>query len=392
MEKKRAGRSYLFEILVSGILLAVMVFVRFSYIHGYMTELQGDTSLLELSMIRNGDPLPYFSNTLGGIYAGGLRIVFWLAGNKEQAIFYVQAAVQALTLLFFYLSYRKACGFVFAVLSLLAVMFADSGLMLIGEVTPGNLLLLFTGIYLLFFAFALRQGERKTGSRFSFEFGFFCTGVLCGLLAALDSLGLALAVVSCLLIICLKKIPVGFVMGTAAGAAAAFFAKSCYYGLAFLYPCEEYYSQFLISEDWNPVHRFGVSSSAAGIFILLFALGAAGRILLKLNREENQLFINLCDILNVQKAAALQETAGTQEETGQQKETAPWENTGSQENTVSQENANSQTGSQVHYIENPLPVPKKHVRREMTYAFEPSEAQMRFDIEDLPEGMDYDVN
>lgn len=44
-------------------------------------------------------------------------------------------------------------------------------------------------------------------------------------------------------------------------------------------------------------------------------------------------------------------------------------------------------------IENPLPLPKKHVRKEMTYAFEPSEQEMSYDIEDLTkEKADFDIS
>ena len=33
------------------------------------------------------------------------------------------------------------------------------------------------------------------------------------------------------------------------------------------------------------------------------------------------------------------------------------------------------------YIENPLPVPKKHISRELGYGFEPQGKEMRFDLE-----------
>lgn len=42
-------------------------------------------------------------------------------------------------------------------------------------------------------------------------------------------------------------------------------------------------------------------------------------------------------------------------------------------------------------IPNPLPGPKKHVPREMDYAFEPDEQEMCFDIENLDEKDDFDL-
>lgn len=45
----------------------------------------------------------------------------------------------------------------------------------------------------------------------------------------------------------------------------------------------------------------------------------------------------------------------------------------------------------VTFIPNPLPVPKKHVKREMDYAFAPGEEHMKFDLEELPENDDFDL-
>lgn len=44
----------------------------------------------------------------------------------------------------------------------------------------------------------------------------------------------------------------------------------------------------------------------------------------------------------------------------------------------------------IEYIENPLPVPKKHVRKTMDYAFIPDEAHMKFDIQ-VSEQDDFDI-
>lgn len=45
---------------------------------------------------------------------------------------------------------------------------------------------------------------------------------------------------------------------------------------------------------------------------------------------------------------------------------------------------------QIEYIENPLPVPKKHVRKTMDYAFIPDESQMKYDIY-VSDNDDYDL-
>ena len=44
----------------------------------------------------------------------------------------------------------------------------------------------------------------------------------------------------------------------------------------------------------------------------------------------------------------------------------------------------------IQYIENPLPLPKKHVKKTMDYKFEPEEHLMKYDIE-VSETDDFDV-
>lgn len=47
---------------------------------------------------------------------------------------------------------------------------------------------------------------------------------------------------------------------------------------------------------------------------------------------------------------------------------------------------------QIKFIENPLPLPKKHVKKEMNYAFEPTPEQMHYDLNNYQMDDDYDLN
>ena len=50
----------------------------------------------------------------------------------------------------------------------------------------------------------------------------------------------------------------------------------------------------------------------------------------------------------------------------------------------------NQENKKVEYIENPLPVPKKHIRKTMDYAFIPNESQMKYDIQ-VSDNDDFDL-
>ena len=45
----------------------------------------------------------------------------------------------------------------------------------------------------------------------------------------------------------------------------------------------------------------------------------------------------------------------------------------------------------IKFIENPLPLPKKHVKKEMTYAFEPTKDLMHYDLNNYDVEDDYDL-
>lgn len=380
-------KSYLIEILVGGLLLVMMIAVRFSYIFSHITAVGGDTGFLEMSMIRQGVEVPYLPDLLSQLYAYGLRLVFWLAGNKEMAVVYVQAVLQIMALFILFLAYRKLCGIVFSTVILLAVMFQGHGMRLMGELNPGNLLLLLTCGYFLLFAVALRRTEEKKDNRFFFVCGFFFTGVYCGILAALDSFGLVIFLLSIILIGFVRKLPVGFAAGTAVGAGGAFLAKSAYFGLTLETPYFEYYQNYFTCENWNMFLRYGTGSEAVSLFAVLFVCAYAGflwqqsKMRRAAEQEEKPLLPNLCisdiDSFPVPKMRTVEPVVT--EENGVQD--AAGENGG----------IKKEMKKEIKYIENPLPVPKRHVKKEMTYAFEPDDAHMCFDINEIPADSDFDV-
>lgn len=56
-----------------------------------------------------------------------------------------------------------------------------------------------------------------------------------------------------------------------------------------------------------------------------------------------------------------------------------------------QESQITEFSKPINFIENPLPVPKKHVKKEMNYAFEPTPDQMHYDLNNYNVDDDYDL-
>ena len=376
-KKTAVGQNHLLlEILVAGFLFCIMAVLRFSYIHDYITAAYGDTRFLEMALIRKDAALPYLSELLSNLYAQGLQLVFWLAGNKELAAVYAQAVLQILTLVLLYFAYRKLCGILFAAVVFLAAMLQSRGLWLLGELTPGNLLLLFISLYLFVFACELRMEEAAAGR--GLFFGLIPSGLLCGFLIAADSSGFAVLLISVLCIALFCRWPFGFLGGAGIGTVLTFLIKSMYYGFSMADPYEEYYQNYYLTGMLNPFTRFGLSSIVLAIVLGFFAAGCLLHRIISLVQEKAKA-----------KAAKKQPSTRIPDISVVEVENLPVPKvcTVSCEETEEKE----QDKPAIKFIENPLPVPKRHVKKEMTYAFEPDEAHMCFDLEDLPEHADYDI-
>ena len=61
------------------------------------------------------------------------------------------------------------------------------------------------------------------------------------------------------------------------------------------------------------------------------------------------------------------------------------------EESQAQETNDIPVAKPIKYIENPLPLPKKHVKKEMNYAFEPTPDQMHYDLNNYRLDDDYDL-
>ena len=57
--------------------------------------------------------------------------------------------------------------------------------------------------------------------------------------------------------------------------------------------------------------------------------------------------------------------------------------------TIIQEDKASK--KEIQYIENPLPLPKKHEKKQMDYGFNPNDEQMHFDFDVTDDKSDFDI-
>ena len=108
--------------------------------------------------------------------------------------------------------------------------------------------------------------------------------------------------------------------------------------------------------------------------------------------------VSLEECRSLQKAAVVVETAGAMEETAVPKRVAVSETVVVPEGTTVSEKAGvmektdapeKKQPKKVQYIENPLPLPKKHIKREMDYSLKEMQDEDDFDL-DIGDEDDFD--
>ena len=86
-----------------------------------------------------------------------------------------------------------------------------------------------------------------------------------------------------------------------------------------------------------------------------------------------------------------QEITGESEQTDRQEITGESEQTDRQETSKrTDETETIEEPEKPRFFENPLPLPKKHVKKEMDYQYQVDEKDMKYDIE-VPENDDFDI-
>ncbi len=358
------------DVLIGGILWIVVCYLHLPYLLSTVVVEYTDRRFLEVSFWKQGVTYPYFASTLTALYTGMLKLLFWFGGNREELVAVLQAVLLILTVWMIFSAIRKLWGIWVAAAATLGMIVFMQEISLLTVVTPGNLLLFLTSFYCLSMGSALRHGISSRRG-IPVVFGFVGTGIVSGVIGALDSFGLLIFLSGVLLIVLTKKVPVGFLLGNVIGCLVIGIGKIELFGLELLAPVWEYENTYFMEADWNPVMRWGMSSLVAGCVLAIFTLLGIGftiRYMVlakKASAKTKKLEIPDIAVKDIESMPVPKTRVIVEEEVSQTKE--------------------------INYIENPLPVPKRHVKKEMTYAFEPDEVHMCFDLQELPEDADYDV-
>lgn len=364
----------------------------------------------ELAVVRAGEESAALAHGLSDLYVRCLRVVFSFLGNSMMAAVLFQISLQLLAMLFAYLAVKKAAGRFSGCTVLLLFGFSDVYISKIYVIDPECLflLILLVGLFLvLCFVKAYLSG---TGG-FAMLPGAALLGVVLGLFCYLEWGTLILLLFLTGLFTGRRREDDGWKRRTAylllilAGAAAGFFAAigvdASLSGVSFYQGLMSWAAPYL------SVRVCAGTFSAAGtsylfLVLLLWPASFLGLAFIRAGREQDySLWLLPCILVSpaffasfsivglgsaalffwcVMAALGLKNTVfGGQVEALMEK--IEEINASVEPVAVSEEKP--------RFLENPLPLPKKHVKREMDYDYEVAEKDMCYQIE-IADGDDFD--
>lgn len=395
----------------------------------------------EMAVVRAGAESPSLAHGISDLFVRCLRVVFSFLGNSMMAAMLFQIFLQLLAILFACLAVRKAAGRFVSCTVLLLLAFSDAFIKKIYEIDPECMLLAFllAGLYLVLnFVKASLSGVGGLGSLPGAVFLGAILGVLCYLECGFLLLFLFLAglFTGKMHSDGVRKRLAGSLLLILAGSAAGFFAvigiDALLGGVSFYQGLMSWIAPYL--SLGMGARTFSVIGTEYLFFALLFFLASFLVFeFIRGNREQDfTLWLLPCILVSpvflmdfsivgfggtalffwsVMAALGLKNAVfGGQAETLREKIEEINAAAGpipAAEAMVAASNPAAEpvavtagpvvpgavaesSEKKPRFLENPLPLPKKHVKREMDYDYEVAEADMHYQVE-IADGDDFDL-
>ena len=423
-EKKHGWTKYLPE-FVAGVLLIAL---RFAAAMAYGMSPVGDTTLYEMAEIAGMESVPLLPHNASYVYACLLSVLLRFLGNKWTAVAVMQILLQLVASFLFFAVVRKLYGRCASVAFLLLASVMPDFLFRYNRITPDLLLGVLAGM-ILWTAAEIWNG---IGEGKGWKCGFFSilTGLLLGIFVWLDLSGLLLGLAVLLGITQLqntcgvrrKGIFAGCVtVGLFGALSGAFLVESQMTGIRF-FDVLFYYIRPYIADLRLVVPQTEELFSLIATVMLCLLAGMAVVGFLKQDYEKTLIaavmlsgitvlrYFNMTQVsyMNLENlfwmlavcagisclADAYAENPGVETALSENldAETAHTENTGEmKKEKETTEVTEQKQASEGNYIPNPLPLPKKHVKREIRFDYEPLPEQMDFDYELKKGEEDFDI-
>lgn len=402
------------------------------------------SSYFDMAIIRSGERLTPLTHGAGYLYVLCISAVCSFLGNKIVSAMFLQAVIQIVSIVLSYLVVRKAAGRLPACTVLIYLSFSRAYISEISRISPDCFVFL---LYLIGLLLVIKYIKDYCNNQFSKSVaicGAVLVGVVTGILVYLDAKFIVLLVFMIGLFTG-KKENAGEeqINNTTAGISAAAFVVSivsCAAGLCAMFGIAALYQRTEFLEDVTAWFELYMRQSHIGLFdnmkqvmlelpaVTLITVAAAFLIFefFRENKEQNfMLWILACILiaptpmaeigilpypmialfqwsvlagLGLQncifggQAKVLQakiEEINASAEPIEERPVYTAEKPITEEQTI-QNTEETMVQEKPRFIENPLPLPKKHVKKEMDYQYPVDDKDMKYDIE-IDENDDFDI-
>ena len=376
---KKTGKI-LFEtgilIMIATLLSTVGIWQGIS--QGWKVSLGGDLFFRAFIQSQGKYVITYLNQE--SLYIAFLSVLFSFLGNKEELVLIINLILQLAGILFFFLGSKKLFRFVFplAIAMISGILsgcfyplYMDSSMHMIWFLS-GLLFWICAKIYCDLSGMYLK---------------YILIGIILGISCYVDMAGCFLAVVFILLTLATKKLTLKdkslqllcFFLCLVNGYFVMFYLWNNFLFDSVLFHqwLTDKTKHFMVEEGLNQYISLGIVLAISVIFYII-------------KRREKATENSVAEeLVGMNVVTAVEESTETLLETKVDVVTDVKEEV--QKPCIEMNKETPEIPKPIKFIENPLPLPKKHVKKEMNYAFEPTSDQMHYDLNNYRFDDDYDL-
>lgn len=367
MKKMKSESNMLvYEIISICLIYIAGLAVRVKFINTISGMLTGNLSIFENATIKASfsNELNSYSHGITQVYAYILNGTCAFLGNKPMAVICLQFLLQMLGMIFIFFAVRNLSGRVSALLTMVSITFLPIVFQQINVVSYETVLFFMISIVFVLYSLFFHKRKFINFKNPSWLLWILVLGFFSGVMIALDVWGILLFCLGVFFIIGKGKsssksliqnrsiVFLTYLFGNIGGIASIIYVLASDKGISFkecgINTIHLYFSDItFLYKDRPTILTVFVVVSVATIVQLIINFIIKPKKINEIVIEDKIMEQLVIEDLPVEKP--------------------------------------------IKYIPNPLPLPKKHVKKELNYSFEIPEEKMKYDIEELIENDDFDL-
>ena len=378
MDTRKKTGKLLFEIgiLIISITIVVGAGVYQAILNNWRVDSNGE--LFFQAFIQAGNSLRITYLNQQSLYIQVLSVFFSFLGNKEELVLIINLILQILGIIFIFYGTKINCSYILSLMILFLSVISSIAFYPINIDTPMHFIWVSCGIIFWICQLIFSQNKGK-------YFKFLVIGFIIGICCYIDLAAIFLFVSLLFMMIISDRYStkekglqlLGYFLSVISAFSIMFYLWN---NLSFNY---QYFLQWInekLTVFSTRTNLYGYISIC--ILLILSVVFSIFKLQLKadVNTEEELVeeIITSNETITVEKV--------------QENESSSVEGSIKIENNdVPNNNIEPEVMKPINFIPNPLPLPKKHVKKEMNYAFEPSADMMHYDYNNYRFDDDYDL-